>query len=176
MLKFSKLTLCKVRGVNDALRDSFLGQQFLPSRKFWDRETLRLVPRASSFTRATNKIDVVVLYVSLFTRLCLARIFRRLLWTYRRTLLASRFNSFFSRAIRRGGGKISSNNWFSVCLGWTDIFEQNDTLFRQLSQLNSNTVTIRPSHDGFVIFFENQITFNLNMTDLSANNDVIMRI
>ena len=177
MLKIWRLTLRKVSGVNDTVGYILLGKS-LPTNDFWQRETLRLVPRDPNRVNATNNINVLifVLHIYLRARLCLARTayINWSLWTPHRTLIASISSKFFFGDIKRGRGNSSSNNWLSVRLGRTNIFKQDDSLFWLAFKFNSKNVANRPLHGGFLIsLMKFIIILVFTMTDLSASNDVI---
>ena len=175
MLKIWKLLLWEMSGVIDTLGHTLLCKS-LSTKDFWERETVRLVPR-DNFVNATNNINVLVLHICLRTNLHAAHTacFNRSLRTSHRTPLASLSKIFFFREIKRGRGNSSSNNWLSVRLGLTNVFKQYDAFFWHALEFNSMNVANRLLHGGFIISFMKFIIILIfTMTDLSANSDVIM--
>ena len=178
MLKIWKLTLWKVSGVNENLGHILLGESFL-TQDFWERQTLRLVPRDPNLVNGTNNVNifVLVLHICLRTsfRLAHTAFFNWSLRTSHRTLLASFSSNFLFRDINRGRGNSSSNNWVSVHLLRTNVFKQDDTLFLHASKLNSKNMANTLLHGGFVVsFMKFNIFLFFTMNDLSASSDVIM--
>ena len=127
-------------------------RQFLSTKVFWERESLRLVPRDPNLVNATNNINVLilVLHICLRARLCLAHT-AYFAWSLRashRTILASLSSNFLLGDIKKGNGKQQL----------------------ELSKKVSNKLL----HVGYIISFT-KIIFSLmfTMNDLSACNDVI---
>ena len=167
MMKIWKLTLWKVSGVNDTL-GHFLLRQSLSTKDFWERESLRFVPRDPKLLNATNKINVLIfaLPIRLRARFCLAHIayFIWSLWNSHKTLLASFSSNFLFGDIKRGRGNSSLNSWLIVRLGPTNILKQDDAFNlwkRHLAptyiQFNSNNVANKLLHAGFIFSFMNFI-------------------
>ena len=132
MLKIWDFTLWKVSGVNDTLGHILL-LKFLSTKRFWKRESLRLVPRDPNFVNATNNINVFifVLHICLRARLCLAHnaYFSWSLWTSNRTLLASLSCNFLFGDIKRWRGNSSLKKWLIVRLVRTNLLKQDYAFF-----------------------------------------------
>ena len=177
-MKIWTLTLWKVSGVNDTLGQFLL--QSLSTKDLWERESLRLVSRDPNLVHATHNINVFffVLHISLSARLCLAHTayFNWSLWTSHRTLLASLSSNFNFGNSKKGRGNSSLNNWLIFRLGRTNLRKEDDTVFRDTSQLDSKNVANKLLHGGSIISFMKLIIILIfTMTNLSACIDVIMK-
>ena len=126
MLKFWKLTLWKVSGVNDILEHSRLCES-LSTRDFWECESLRLVPRDPKLVNATTNINVLIFVL----HICPAHTayFIWFLRTSHRTHIASLSSSFPFGDIKRGRGNSSLNTWLIVRLERTNLLKQDDAFF-----------------------------------------------
>ena len=120
-------------------------------------------PKDPNLVNGTNNLNVLVfvLHVCLRTSLRLAHTayFNWSLWTSHRTLLASLSKNFPFSDIKRGRRNSSSNNWGSVRLGRTNVFKQDDTIFRHVSKCNPKNLANRLLHGGFIISLMKFIIF-----------------
>ena len=176
MLKIWKLTLRKVSGVNDTLRHTLFRKS--PSTKdFWERETLRLVPRDPNLVKTTNNINVLVpISASLQPPSCTHGFLQLVPLDLPEDSPRLSLRELFLQGHQRGMGNSSSNNWLSVRLGPTNVFQQDDALFWHASKFNSKTVAKRLLHSGFKLSLMNFISIILifTKTDSSLSDDVSM--
>ena len=179
MMTIWKLTLWKVSGVNDTLGHILL-RQSLSAKYFWERESLRLVPRDPNLVNATNNVNVLifVLHICPIARLCLAHsaYFSWSIWTSHKTLLASLSSNFFFGDSKRGKGNSSMNSWLIVRLGRTNFPMENDALFGHTSEFNWKNVANQLIHGGFIFSFMKFVIISIfTKTDLCASHDVIIK-
>ena len=176
-MKIWKLTLWKVSDVNDTLGHNLL--KSLAAKDLWERESLRFIPRKTTFVHATNNIDVLILVlrISFSARLGLAHTayFNWSLQTSHRTLLASPSSNIFFGDNNRGRGNNNLNSWFIVHLGRIDLRREDDTVFGHTLRIASKNAANKLLHGGFIISFMKFINILIFIkTDLSASIDVII--